>query len=220
MQQKLTIFAMAFIAAASTANAKPEPQETWQIDPAHTSISFDIGHLGISTIRGAMALESGTIKTDPQDVTKSSLDIKIAVSSLNTGVTARDMHVKSEDFLEADKHPFITFKSISVRENPSDKKLLIEGDLTIKGTTKRVSLVANPISEEVRLPKEGSEKVVRATTAYTTINRYDFGVDYGKAKNPLTKMLDGGVGKDITITIHTEFFKMMPTTGTTGKKAK
>jgi polyisoprenoid-binding protein YceI len=185
--------------------------QTFEVDKQHTSVSFDIGHLGISKVRGSMLVDSGTIKGDPKDLTKTSLEIKISVNSLNTNVTMRDKHVLSEEFLAAEKFPFITFKSTAVKEDKAKGKLFIDGDLTIKGKTKKITLEASPISEEVRIPKDGKIKIVRATSASTTINRYDFGIDYGKVadkQDPMSKLLDGGVGREISITILAEFFRI------------
>lgn len=187
--------------------------EQWEIDKQHSFVTFTIGHLGISKVVGTLAVNEGSIKTNPQDVTQSQLDVKIDVKSLNTGVQARDQHVKSDDFLSAEKFPSITFKSLAVREDKTSKKLSIEGDLTVKGKTRRVILEADPISDEVRLPKDGAEKVVRATKATLSINRFDYGIEYGKTatgpKKALSTIVDGGVGRDIDITIHTEFFKIV-----------
>ncbi len=208
-----------FASLSSVTMATPE-LEAWEIDKQHTSVSFDIGHLGISKIRGSMMVDSGSLKANPQDLTKTELDVKIDVNTLNTGVPARDTHVKSNDFLSAATHPYITFKSTAVREDKAANKIFIDGNLTIKGVTKNITLTASPISEEVRLPKDGKEKVIRATTATTSINRYDFGVDYGKATGAnkmMAKLIDGGVGQNIDITIHTEFFKVVPKGTATAK---
>lgn len=219
-----TLFGVALLFASLSSIAEggaKQDLEAWEVDKQHTSVSFDIGHLNISKIRGSMAVETGALKADPKDLSKTELDIKIDVNSLNTGVPTRDTHVKSDDFLSAAKFPQITFKSVAVREDKTANKILIDGDLTIKATTKRVTLTAKPISEEVRLPKDGNEKVVRATTATTSINRYDFGIDYGKATGAnkiMAKMIDGGVGQVIDITIHTEFFKVVPKDQATAAK--
>jgi polyisoprenoid-binding protein YceI len=185
--------------------------ETWKLDEQHTSVSFDIGHFGISKIRGLMSIESGELKVDPKNLSTSELEVKINVNSLNTMVAARDTHVKSKDFLDAEKFPFIVFKSTGVREDKINNKMYIDGTLTIKDKTKPVTLLAEPISEEVRIDKNGGQKIVRGTLASATINRLDFGIDYG-TRSPaaaiLSKIVDGGVGREITISISTELAKM------------
>lgn len=212
--KRTLLWTLSFLGALAVfAEGNPDNWESWELDKQHNSVSFDIGHLGISKIRGFMMLENGSLKTDPNDVLKTEIEVKIDVNSLNTGVPMRDNHVKSDDFLSAEKFPYISFKSTGVREDKAKGKLYIDGDLTIKGKTKKVTLETNPISEEIRMPKEGNVKVVRATAATTTINRYDFGIDYGKVndkQNLLSKIVDGGVGQQIAITIFTEFFKIVP----------
>lgn len=116
------------------------------------------------------------------------------------------MHVKSKDFLEADKYPFIYFKSTGVRTDSVNKKMYIDGNLSIKNITKPVSLVAEPLSEEVNVGKG----LTRGVVANVKLNRFDFGVEYGKDKTLGEKILDGGVGREISISISTELTKSEP----------
>lgn len=189
-------------------------EETWQIDKMHTSVSFDVGHLGISTVRGFMSVDTGSVKVESENPAKAQIEVKMDVNSLNTGVNARDAHLKGDDFLSVEKFPYITFKSVAVREDKTLKKIFIDGDLTIKNITKRITLTAQPISDEVRLPKENTIKIVRATAATAIINRHDFGVDYGinNGKNGIvSKLVDGGISREIKINIFTELYKTINT---------
>lgn len=184
--------------------------ETWDIDKQHTLASFTIGHLGISRVPGLMNIESGELKVDPNAITSAEFEVKMDVQSLTTGVLARDNHVKSKDFLDAEKFPTIKFKSTAVREDKVHNKMLIDGILSIKDKSKAITLIANPISEEVQLDKNGGSKIVRGTVATTTINRFDFGIDYGKSTGDaslLSKIIDGGVGQEIEIFISIELVK-------------
>lgn len=206
MAKRLLLF-IALTTAFSICAEKPSNFETWEIDRNHTSVSFDIGHYGISKVRGLMNVDNGSIKANPDDISKTEISVTLDVKSLTTNVTARDNHVKSDDFLSAEKFPTITFKSTAVREDKAKQKVFIDGDLTIKGITKKITLTANPLSEEVRDPRN-QEKIVRAMIATTTINRYDFGIEYGKdKKNAVNKLVDGGIGQEIVITISSEFKK-------------
>lgn len=202
--------------SAFSSFAAPETSETWDIDKNHTSVSFDVGHLGISKVRGLLNVTAGSITTDPKDLSKTTLEVTIDANSLNTAVAARDKHVKSADFLDTATYPTITFKSTAVREDKAKHKIYIDGNLTLKGKTNKVTLEANPISDEVKLNKDGTEKIVRATLASTTINRYDYDINYGK-NDPLSKLVDGGISKEITISISTEFIKKN-SAAPTGKK--
>lgn len=184
--------------------------ETWEIDKQHTLASFTIGHLGISRVPGLMNIESGELKVDPNNIASADFEVKMDVRTLTTGVSARDNHVKSKDFLDVEKFPYIKFKSIAIREDKANNKMLIDGNLTIKDKTKSVTLIANPISEEVALDKNGMSRIVRGTVATTKINRFDFGIDYGKSTGEpslLSKIIDGGVGQEIDIFISIELVK-------------
>lgn len=206
MRRIILLLAVTMSAVSTWAAEKKDNSQTWKIDPNHTSVSFDIGHLGISKVRGLMNVSAGSIKANADDISKAEINVSIDVKTLNTNVAARDNHVKSDDFLSAEKFPFITFKSTAVREDKAKQKVFIDGDLTIKGVTKKITLEANPLSEEVRMPKDGKEKIIRAMIATTSINRYDFGIDYGRAdKSVVGKLIDGGIGREITISISSEF---------------
>lgn len=195
---KTLLLTLAFLGALSLGAAT----EIWEIDNNHTSVSFDVGHLGISKVRGLMNTTSGSIRVDPKDILSAAIEVTLDVKSLNTMVPKRDAHVKSADFLDAEKFPTIQFVSTAIREDKALKKLFIDGNLTMKGKTKKVTLESSPISEEVRQEMGGKTRIIRAALASTTINRFDFGIDYGKGKP-----IDGGVSKDITITISAEFAK-------------
>ncbi len=207
--QSILVLAMVVIGSFSLFSSN-NSLEAWEIDKQHTLASFTIGHLGISRVPGLMNIESGELKVDPNAVASAEFEVKMDVRSLTTGVLARDNHVKSKDFLDVEKFPYINFKSTAVREDKANNKMLIDGILSIKDKTKTITLVANPISEEVRLDKNGGTKIVRGTVATTKINRYDFGIDYGKSTGEasvLSKIIDGGVGQEIEIFISIELVK-------------
>lgn len=178
-------------------------KDIWKFDPQHTSIGFEVGHLGISKIRGLMKLDSGELKINSNDISSAEFQVKIDARSLNTMVEARDNHVKSKDFLETETFPFITFKSSKVTEDKENNKIYIDGELTIKNKTKSVRLTADPVSEEIDIGKGATRGIV----ASTIINRFDFDVNYGKDKNLIDKIVNGGIARDITISLSTELTK-------------
>ena len=109
---------------------------TWAIDPVHSSVNFSVRHLMVSKVRGHFGVFSGAI-TVAEDGTPS-VSAEIDVTSLSTGNDQRDAHVKSADFFDAEKFPTATFRSTAVRANGDD--YVVDGDFTLKGITKPVSL--------------------------------------------------------------------------------
>jgi len=112
---------------------------TWTIDPAHSEIGFKIKHLVISTVSGKFTSFEGKLEGDPEDFTQSQISFTADIDSINTGNEQRDGHLKSGDFFDAAKHPKLSFSSTAiVNKNGSDYK--VTGDLTIRGTTKPITL--------------------------------------------------------------------------------
>jgi len=168
---------------------------TWAIDPAHSSIGFSVRHMMVSKVRGWFDTFSGAI-TVAADGTPS-VSAEIDVTSLNTGNPQRDGHVKSADFFDVEHYPVATFASTSVR--PNGEAYLLDGNLTIKGVTKPVSLHLefNGIS-----PGQGYGEV-SGYEASVVLSRKDFGIDID------LPMETGGavVGDKVTITLNIEALK-------------
>ena len=110
---------------------------TWTIDPVHSEVSFVVRHMMVSKVRGRFDKFEGTIVTAP-DPLQSSVTATVELSSVNTGEPNRDNHIRSADFFEVESHPHLTFRSTGVRPDGDD--FLLDGDLTIRGTTKPVTL--------------------------------------------------------------------------------
>ena len=175
---------------------------TWQIDPAHTAAGFAVKHLMISTVRGQFKGVTGTVVWDDQDVSKSTIDVTIDATTVDTSEPMRDKDLKSEKFFDVAKYPTITFKSKKI-ENVSAGKLKVAGDLTIHGVTKEVVLDVEGPSNTVKDPW-GNTRV--AASATTKVNRQDYGVKWNAS-------IDGGgvvVGDDVNITIDLEMTKKAP----------
>src|SRR5689334_13258501 len=141
---------------------------TWAIDPVHSSISFSVRHLMVSKVRGQFQDFSGTI-TVAEDGTPS-VTAEIAVDSLNTNNVQRDAHVKSADFFDAGTYPTATFRSTGVRPDGDD--YVLDGEFTLKGVTKPVSL--NLQFNGVN-PGMGHGEVA-GFEASVVLNRKDFGI--------------------------------------------
>ncbi|MET0233232.1 MAG: YceI family protein [Kibdelosporangium sp.] len=147
---------------------------TWTIDPIHSDVSFIVRHLGVSKVRGQFNTFSGEIVTaeNPLDSTVTAL---IDAGSFHTRQEQRDAHVKSEEFLHVDEHPEVRFVSTGIRQNGED--FLLDGDLTIRGVTKPITL--NLEINGFGTGPDGSPVV--GLSATTEVNRKDFGVHGGAA---------------------------------------
>jgi len=164
--------AVALVVGAGTMSAQAKD---WKIDPAHSEADFAIKHLSISTVHGSFRGLSGVIKFDPADVAKSGVEATIDVTSVDTGVAARDTHLKSPDFFDVAKFPTMTFKSTGVHK--AGDHFDVAGDLTLHGVTKQVVLrLDEPGKEQTGMD---GKSVHRGFTATTTINRKDFGLAWG-----------------------------------------
>ncbi|MGH9715314.1 MAG: YceI family protein [Candidatus Acidiferrales bacterium] len=160
---------------------------TWQIDPNHANAQFFVKHLGISTVQGEFTKVTGTITTDDNDITKSTVDVTIPADTVYTRVAMRDNDLKSQHFLDVAQYPTITFKSTSITKTGDDTYDL-NGNLTIRGVTKPVTLKVSDLSKPIKA-MGGWRRGVSATT---TINRQDFGVaaDPGMVGNELHILID------------------------------
>jgi polyisoprenoid-binding protein YceI len=110
------------------------PAGTWSIDPAHSAVEFHVKHLGLATVKGRAPVVSGTIVGGESP----SLEGTVAVSSITTFDETRDGHLQSPEFFDVDRYPELTFSSQSI--SADGETLAVDGELTIKGVTKPVSL--------------------------------------------------------------------------------
>ncbi|WP_197321211.1 YceI family protein [Saccharomonospora sp. NB11] len=143
---------------------------TWTIDPVHSNVSFLVRHLGVSRVRGRFTELSGEITT-AENITDSSVTATMQAASIDTTNQQRDEHVRSADFLDAENHPTLSFRSTGVRVDGED--YLIDGELTLRGVTRPVTLTAE-LGGFGDGMTEGSK--VLGVSARTEIKRTDFGV--------------------------------------------
>lgn len=150
---------------------------TWEIDPSHSSVEFQVRHLMVSTVKGSFEKVKGTIELDDKDITKSNVDVTIETASVNTHEPRRDGHLRSADFFDAERFPLATFKSTKVEKAGKDK-LKVTGALTIRGVSKPVVLTVEGPSAALKDP---FGRTVRGLSATGKINRKDFGINWNKA---------------------------------------
>jgi len=189
----------AALAAALPALALADAS-TWTIDPAHTRVGFSVKHLVISDVKGEFLKAAGKATLDDKDLSRSSVEANIATASIDTREPKRDTHLKSPDFLDAEKCPELTFKSTKVEAKP-DGTLKIFGDLTIRCNTKAVTLDGE-ITKAITDPWGNTRRGFSATTK---VNRRDFGVSWSGPT-------DAGpvVGDEVKIDIQAELLKAKP----------
>ncbi|WP_143304692.1 YceI family protein [Chitinophaga vietnamensis] len=174
-------------------------QVKWNADPAHTSLTFGVKHLGISYIQGHFAKFSGAVETtDSTNFQNAKINFTADVNSISTGVDQRDGHLKTDDFFNAAQYPEMTLKSVAFKKVSGDKYLLV-ADLTIRNTTKRVNFDVTyhgVIKDPWGLRRAGF-------TAKATINRLDFGMKYAD------KLPSGvyAVAPTVDILVNTEIVK-------------
>lgn len=170
-------------------------QTTWKVDQAHSSLNFSIKHLGISFVEGNMTKYDGNVVLNNEDITSAKFNFEIDVNSINTGIEARDNHLKSADFFEADKFGKITFVSTEVKKVKNNNYKLV-GNLTIKNVTKKVTfdLVYGGKAAD---DGYGNEKL--GFQANTTIDRTAFNINYDPT--------GAGIAKDVALTINVQFAK-------------
>jgi polyisoprenoid-binding protein YceI len=171
---------------------------TWTIDASHSEVGFSVKHLMISTVRGRFAAVTGTIAFADDDFTDASADVRIDAASIDTREAKRDEHLRSADFFDVGNFPALTFKSRAVR-GAAGPAFQLEGDLTIKDTTREV--VLDVVFEGTQTDPWGQQK--SGFSATTTISRSAFGLTWNAA------LETGGVlvGDDVKITLDIQLLK-------------
>lgn len=172
----------------------------WKLDPYHTQVEFAVKHLGMMTVRGHFSDVQTSGNIDPDHPENSNLDVTVDVASLKTHNEQRDKDLKSSNFLELDKYPTMTFKSKRIERAGADR-FTLNGDLTLKGTTRPITLQVMKYGE-FNDPNMGHRM---AYSAEGEVNRKDFGMTFDM-------MLDGRfvVGNEVKIMIEVELVEQKP----------
>jgi polyisoprenoid-binding protein YceI len=157
------------VALSSFAAAAVAAPETFNIDPTHTAPRFEYSHFGYSNQMHRFDKTSGKIVLDRAAKT-GSVDVTIDAKSVNTGYALFNGHIQGEDFFSTEKYPTITFKSTAVKFD-GDKPVAVDGNLTIKGVTKPVTLTMTSFH---LMPHPMLKKDAIGANATTKIKRSDF----------------------------------------------
>ncbi|MFB7497434.1 YceI family protein [Streptomyces sp. NPDC056161] len=151
------------------------PPGPWTIDPAHSTVAAVAQHLGISSVRGRFTEFAGSIEIAPDDIGKSRVQAVIRASSIDTGNGMRDNHLRSADFLDAEQHPEITYRSTGLSPAGSDR-WTVHGELAMRG-------IVRPVDLDLAYLGTGPDPWGGVRTAFrasTELHRSDFAITYNQ----------------------------------------
>lgn len=170
---------------------------TWNLDVTHSAIHFFVRHMVISKVHGRFAKWTGVLELDEQELTRSSVDVRIDAASIDTQVADRDAHLRSADFLDVAKHPEIRFTSKRIEKDGEGYRVV--GDLSLHGVTREVVLAA----EFAGLGKDPWGNTRAGFSAKASLDRKEFGLVWNAA------LETGGVlvGEKVEIAIELEAVK-------------
>jgi polyisoprenoid-binding protein YceI len=194
------------IAAALMLGSFAYAGDTYKVDPAHTSVTFSVRHLGINNVKGQFKEFAGEILMVNEAVTGASGTIQ--VKSVDTGVQKRDDHLRTADFFDAANYPTITFKTKRVEKSNAGQITLV-ADFTMRGITKELRLPVK-LSGPTKDPWGG---VRIGLEAKTKLNRKQYGIKYHE-------LLETGVlavGEEVELEINAEAIKESPSKSNTAK---
>ena len=171
---------------------------SWNVDPNHTQVEFSAKHMGIMTVKGHITGVQATIDFNEDDFTASSVAATIDPTTLTTNDERRDAHLKSPDFLNVEQFPTMAFHSTRI-ERAAHDRYTMKGDLTMRGVTRAVSLDVVYSGQA----KDPMGNMHAGFSAYTTINRKDWGLNWNMA------LETGGllVGEDVKLALEVEAVK-------------
>ncbi len=171
---------MALLLFSTITAAQVNTARQYPIDTNHSTVGFSVSIMdGLSRVNGKFTDFTVTLTNDEKDITKSSVNVVIKAASINTGIPARDTHLRSADFFDAEKYPEITFQSKRIEKK--GKQLFALGTFTMHGVSKEINLPfqitgvnKDPVSKKMNL----------GYSAQIVINRREFGINWTHPKVP------------------------------------
>ncbi len=175
-------------------------QTNWKMDNSHSKVGFSVVHLMVSETEGKFKLYEGKVESKSEtDFTDAKIEFSIDANSINTDDEKRDGHLKSPDFFDVANHPTITFKATSMKPGKVKTTYTLIGDLTMKGVTKQVTLMAVGATKPVKDPW-GNIKY--AFKLMGKLNRKDYGLNWNAAIEAGGVVVSEEVKLDITIELN------------------
>ena len=169
-------------------------QTAWQVDPMHSSVNFNIKHMGISFVQGRFDKFDGKVAAKGNNLDGAEFSFLVNVGAINTGVEMRDKHLKSADFFDVEKFPNMTFESTSITKDKNNSYVL-KGKLTIKDVTKEISV---PVTFGGITKNQQGKEVLGFQTTFK-VNRLDYNIKYDPT--------GAGVAKDVDVNLYFELIK-------------
>ncbi|MEN4758965.1 YceI family protein [Chryseobacterium sp. C39-AII1] len=170
-------------------------QTGWVVDPMHSSVNFNIKHMGISFVQGRFDTFTGKVITKGNTLDNATFDFTADVNSINTGVEMRDKHLKSADFFDAGTYSEIKFQSTSIAKDKGTNAYLLKGKLTIKDVTKDITV---PVTFGGTTKNQQGKEVLGFQTTFK-VNRLDYNIKYDPT--------GAGVAKDVDVNLYFELIK-------------
>ena len=169
-------------------------QTNWVVDHMHSSVNFNIKHMGISFVQGRFDKFHGTVSTPGANLDNAKFNFTVYPETINTGIEPRDKHLKSADFFDVEKFPEMKFEGTAISKG-KDNTYTVKGKLIIKDVAKEVSI---PVTFG-GIAKNQQGKEVVGLQAKFTVNRLDYNIKYDPT--------GAGVAKDVEVTLFFELTK-------------
>jgi polyisoprenoid-binding protein YceI len=158
----------------TTSTITAAPAGTFSVDPSHSRVEFAVKHLGIATVKGTFGSFEGTLELGA-DLSQARAGGRVDAASIDTQEDKRDAHLRSADFFDVERFPALSFESTDIRPLDDDR-FEITGDLTIRGVTREVTLVAELLGSET--DPWGNERVGLEVSGQ--LNRGEFGLTWNQ----------------------------------------
>jgi len=174
------LFLGVVLATLSGVSTRPAPSVKYSVDANHSTVGFSVPILdGVSSVRGKFTDFTIDIDYDETDIAKSSVTAKIKAASIDTGVEARDKHLRTADFFEVEKYPEISFQSTRIVKK--GKNFIAVGTFTMHGVSKEISI---PFTNTGKFYNEKTKKNLLGFSANLQLDRRDYGMTWKHSAVP------------------------------------
>ncbi|MFI4862029.1 MAG: YceI family protein [Phycisphaerales bacterium JB063] len=173
-------FAPLFATLLMLCTAAPITAQDFSVDPVHSHVGFRIKHMGVSYVYGRFNTYQGSLTLGDEP----SLSMTVQADSIDTGIAARDAHLKNADFFDVANHPTLSFTSTAIEETEDGYR--VTGEFTMLGVSKEITVLVIKTGEATA-PRIGHRVGYHCTF---TIKRTDFGMDYGVEQGSLSDEVD------------------------------